>query len=287
MAVIRVSSQKPRLQPRRRRVAHGPRVPAPTRPFPPTHLIPLPGRFPEDVIVGRDGGVDGGDIVQIDPATERCSVVATTGGRPLGLAAAPDGLLVCAAHRGLLHVDPVTGTVNELATAVAGEPLQFCSNAAIAPDGSVWFTESSTRIPFEHYPAAFLEHNPSGRLLRWDPTTGEVDVALENLDFPNGLTVAPDGQSLILVETAGYRISRVELDAAGQIGAVHQPARFPRQPVRIPRRPRLVGVHQSPQHCRRRRRADAGLAAHRNLELDARVAAPPTPHDRVASLDHQ
>lgn len=76
-------------------------------------------------------------------------------------------------------------------------------------------------------PAAFLEQDPSGRLLRWDHTTGEVDVALEHLDFPNGLTLAPngltlapDGHALVLVETAGYRISRIELDDGGGMGAV-------------------------------------------------------------------
>ncbi|MGC4935920.1 SMP-30/gluconolactonase/LRE family protein [Gordonia sp. DT30] len=205
---------KPRLEPRRRVVPAAGALPAPTRPFPPARLIPLPGRAPEDVVVGADGqlycGLEGGAIVRVDPTTLRTEVVADTGGRPLGLLAYDDGLIVCDSHRGLLRVDPATGSVDALVERVDGVPLRFCSNAALAPDGAIWFTESSTRFGFEHYMGAFLEHRPSGRLLRRDPD-GTVTVIHTELDFPNGLTLAPSQDALIMVETGGYRISRVRL----------------------------------------------------------------------------
>ncbi|QGS24494.1 hypothetical protein FOB84_10290 [Gordonia bronchialis] len=207
---------KPPLDPARRHVAAAPALPTPTRAFPEAHLIPLPGTDPEDVVVGTDGmlycGLAGGAIVRVHPDTHRSAIVATTGGRPLGLEPHGDGLLVCDAHRGLLRVDPATGHVATLVAHVDGSPLRFCSNAAVAPDDSIWFTESSTRFGFAHFMGAFMEHRPSGRLLRRD-ADGTVAVVLENLDFPNGLTLTPAGDALILVETAGYRISRIDLAA--------------------------------------------------------------------------
>ena len=207
---------KPPLDPARRHVPAAPALPTPTRAFPEAHLIPLPGTDPEDVVVGTDGmlycGLAGGAIVRVHPDTHRSAIVATTGGRPLGLEPHGDGLLVCDAHRGLLRVDPATGHVATLVAHVDGSPLRFCSNAAVAPDDSIWFTESSTRFGFAHFMGAFMEHRPSGRLLRRD-ADGTVAVVLENLDFPNGLALTPAGDALILVETAGYRISRIDLAA--------------------------------------------------------------------------
>jgi sugar lactone lactonase YvrE len=198
-------------------VPAAPPLPEPSRPFPAAHFIPLPGRFPEDVVVGHDGmlycGVDGGSIVQIDPDGHTTRIVADTGGRPLGLEPAPDGLIVCDAYRGLLSVDVATGAVTTLVSEIDGVPLNFCSNAALAPDGAIWFTESSTRFGFDHYLGAFLEHRPSGRLLRHD-VDGTTSVILTDLDFPNGLALTPSRDALILVETAGYRLSRVNLSDA-------------------------------------------------------------------------
>lgn len=207
--------KKPPLQPVRRAVPSSPPVTEPSRPFPPARLLPLPGHGAEDVVVGADGqlycGVEGGGIVRLDPDSSATSVVAETGGRPLGLEALPDGrLLVCDAHRGLLRVAPSSGAVETLTQYVDDVPLRFCSNATAQPDGTIWFTESTTRFDFEHYLGAFLEHRPSGRLLRRDPD-GSVDVVLDDLYFANGVALAPDGQSLLLVETGAYRISRVDL----------------------------------------------------------------------------
>ncbi len=212
---------KPPIQPVRRIVPTAPPMPESTRAFPEGTLIPLPGHGAEDVVVGADGnlycGVEGGAIVRVDPSTDDAEVVAHTGGRPLGFEALPDGrLVVCDARRGLLRVDPSTGDVETLTRYVDDVPLRFCSNAAATPDGAIWFTESTTRFDFEQFMGAFFEHRASGRLLRRDPD-GTVDVVLDDLYFANGISLTPDGSALILAETSGYRLSRIDLDgpAAG------------------------------------------------------------------------
>ena len=216
---------KPPLEPVRRSVPPPP--PRANRrrsatPFPAARRIPVSGDGPEDVVVDAAGrllcGVSGGRILRIDPLLGTEETVGDTGGRPLGLEVLPDGhVLVCDAHRGLLRLNPDSGTAVTLVHEVGGVPLRFCSNASAAPDGSIWFTESTSRFGFEHYVGAFLEHRPSGRLFRRAPDGG-VQVVLDDLYFPNGVTVTSDGRSVLFVETAAYRLSRVALDGptAGQ-----------------------------------------------------------------------
>src|SRR4051812_12677243 len=129
-------------------------------------VIALPGRGAEDVVVGADGavftGTEDGVVHRIDPDSGRVAAVADTGGRPLGLELLGDGrLLVCDARRGLLAVDPGTGAVDELAGG-----YRFCNNAAVAGDGTIYFSDSSTIHPIDRWRAEMVEVTRTGRLLR-------------------------------------------------------------------------------------------------------------------------
>ncbi len=179
------------------------------------HLLRLPGHGPEDVLVDAEGhaytGLDDGRIVRVD-LDGRCHTLASTGGRPLGLAWHPDGrLLVCEPFRGLLAVDLATAAVEVLADRVDGVPMRFCSNATAAPDGTIYFTDSSQRFGFDDNMAAVLEHSRTGRLLRLAPG-GAPEVLLDGLAFANGLTTTADGSALVVVETFEYRLTRYWLD---------------------------------------------------------------------------
>lgn len=176
----------------------------------------------EDVIADTDGrhllvGVEDGGILRIDPTSGAFRRIADTGGRPLGMLIAQDGsLLVCDADRGLLRITDApesgdmttaTASVTVLVGEESGLPLQFCSNVTEESDGTLWFTQSSTRFSLKHYMGAVLEHRGSGRLLRRTPD-GTVTVVADEVDFPNGIALAPDGQSLFLVETTSYSVAR-------------------------------------------------------------------------------
>ncbi len=206
--------QKPRLDPRRR-LAPPPAPVSTTRSLPPARIIDLPAGFAEDVVVDNAGqllcGVDGGTILRVDPETHAVKTVASTGGRPLGLEhRSDDTLLVCDAHLGLLHLDLATGGITTLTRFVDSRPLRFCSNATTLPDGTIWFTESTTRFDFEHHRGSMMENRPSGRVLRRAPD-GTVTVIRDDLWFANGITTTPDGRGLMVVETAGLRVNRVAL----------------------------------------------------------------------------
>jgi sugar lactone lactonase YvrE len=145
----------------------------------------------------------------------RVEVVADTGGRPLGIELLGDGrLLVCDARRGLLAVDPAASAVEVLVDRVAGEPMRFCNNAAVAADGTVYFTDSSRRFGIDHWRADLLEHSGTGRLLRRDPG-GAVEVLLDGLQFANGVALAADESFVAVAETGAYRLTRLWLTGGG------------------------------------------------------------------------
>ena len=184
-------------------------------PLPSLTLLSLPGIGPEDVVVGASGevytGLADGRVVRVDPETGEVTTVGDTGGRPLGLEVLPDGrLLVCDSHRGLLRLDPVTGTVERLVESVGGRALTFASNVVAASDGTIYFTESSTRFHIEHWKAAIVEHRSDGRLFRLD-TEGRVDVLLDGLSFANGVALTPDETAVVVAETGTYQLTRLML----------------------------------------------------------------------------
>jgi sugar lactone lactonase YvrE len=179
----------------------------------------VPGEGTEDVAVVTSGryagwvytGTDDGSILRVRPDGAQIERVATTRGRPLGIEVLPEGrLVVCDARRGLLRVDPADGAVEVLVGQVEGLPMRFCNNAAVASDGSVWFSDSSSRFGQDRWKDEMLRRTRTGRLLHW-VEGGEVEVVLDGLDFANGVALAPDGTFLVVAETSGRRLLRVWL----------------------------------------------------------------------------
>ncbi|APH46818.1 hypothetical protein BMW26_14410 [Microbacterium sp. 1.5R] len=159
-------------------------------------------------------GLKDGRIVLVDPVTTATSIVADTGGRPLGVTLLDsETLLVCDAHRGLLSISLADSRVTVLVEDIDGVPLRFCSNAATAPDGSIWFTESTHRYDYEQYLGAFFERAPTGRVFRRD-ADGSVELVADRMYFPNGIALTPDGSAMLVAETSAARIQRIPVTGA-------------------------------------------------------------------------
>jgi sugar lactone lactonase YvrE len=170
-------------------------------------VIGVPGRGAEDVVVGPDGsvytGTEDGVIHRIDPASGRVSTVASTGGRPLGIELFPPGkLLICDARRGLLTVDLDGGAIEEL----VGD-MKFCNNAAVAADGTIYFSDSSTIHPIDEWRAEMVEVTRTGRLRKRD-ISGKVTTLEKDLAFANGVALASDESFVAVAETAARTIVR-------------------------------------------------------------------------------
>ncbi|QBJ94676.1 SMP-30/gluconolactonase/LRE family protein [Rhodococcus sp. ABRD24] len=180
------------------------------------------GRGPEDVAVDGEGrvitGGDDGRLWRFDNAGA-VTELAHTGGRPLGVEVLDDGrFLVCDSERGLLRVDE-TGRVELLADTALGRPLLACNNSAVGRDGVVYFTDSSSRFTISDHRLDLLEHSGTGRLLRFDPASGDMDLLADGLQFANGVGLSTDESYLVVAETGAYRIRRVELTGS-RAGAV-------------------------------------------------------------------
>ena len=175
-------------------------------------VIPVPGPGAEDVVVGPDGsvytGTEDGSIFRVAHDGRRIDRVAHTGGRPLGIEIDPDGrLLVCDAHRGVLRVDPGTGGIEPVADRIGRAPMMFCNNAAVASDGTVWFTDTSQHFGIEQWKDDFVQDTRTGRLARIGED-GAPEAVLEGLAFANGVALAADESYVAVAETSARTVVR-------------------------------------------------------------------------------
>lgn len=172
------------------------------------------GVGPEDIAVGVDGwfytGYRDGRIVRFRESGEHAEF-ANTGGYPLGMHVDENNhLIVADAERGLLSIAQ-SGAVEVLADSVDGEKFTFLDGLDIAPDGTIWFTDASSRFGHDEVVNIFLEGRATGRLLSFDPHTREVTVHLDNLYFANGVAVDPLQRFVLVSETSAYRVRRLWL----------------------------------------------------------------------------
>jgi sugar lactone lactonase YvrE len=199
---------------------------------------------PEDVAVNAAGEAFAatldGDIVRYSADRRLLGTYVNTGGRPLGLVFDRAGdLLVADAYRGILRVradrslavlvpgkgaGQIASDGDELANTNVGadaESLCYANYIDVAPDGTIYFTDSSARFcPYERggtFAASLLdifEHRGTGRLLAYDPRTRKTRVLVDGLQFANGVAISPDGEYALLVETGACRVLRYRLRGA-------------------------------------------------------------------------
>ncbi len=183
--------------------------------------LPLGTGFaPEDVAVDSENriyaGIDDGRIMRLQADGTRPEVFAATRGRPLGLSFDRTGnLIVADANQGLLSIG-TDRAIRVLSTAADGVAFRCTNDLDVAADGTIYFTDASTRFPLSAFKADLLEHQASGRLLAYDPRTGATRVVLKELHFANGVAISPDQSFLLVVDTAEYRVNRVWLNGPKQ-----------------------------------------------------------------------
>jgi sugar lactone lactonase YvrE len=178
------------------------------------------GFAPEDVALDSRGriyaGMDNGRIVRLQPDGSKPEGFANTHGRPLGLIFdRADNLIVADAIKGLLAIAP-GGSISVLSTQADGVPFLCTNDLDIAADGTIYFTDASSKFPLAEFTLDIIEHQGNGRLLAYDPKTKTTRVLLGDICFANGVAVSPDQSYLLVVETGKYRIQRVWLTGPKQ-----------------------------------------------------------------------
>ena len=176
---------------------------------------------PEDVAVDAQGRIYAatheGKIVRISADGSRSKVWVDSGGRPLGIDFDAKGnLIVADSFRGLLSISPA-GKITELTTEADGIPILYADDVDVAADGKIYFSDASTKFGAKEwgtYEASLLElieHGGHGRLLVYDPATGETKTLLDGLNFANGVAVSHDQKAVLVNETGNYRVIRLWL----------------------------------------------------------------------------
>jgi sugar lactone lactonase YvrE len=144
----------------------------------------------------------------VTPAGE-VEVVAEVPGRPAGLGFLPDGrlLMATALDRKLVTVDS-GGTLTELAD-LGGLADGVLNDMVVDGRGRAYVGDTG-------FDMAAGEPPRPGRVLLWQEGTDPV-VAAEDVVFPNGCVVSPDGSAYFVAETMASRISRFAIADDGTL----------------------------------------------------------------------
>lgn len=123
---------------------------------------------------------------------------------PLGLTVTKSGdVLVCMPNQGLLNVSD--DQISLLTSEIDGIPIRFADAVVEASDGSIYFSDGSTKFAYDKWVLDLLEAKPYGRLLKYDPVTKKTTVLLDGLWFANGVALSPREDYIVICETWKFR----------------------------------------------------------------------------------
>jgi len=205
---------------------------------------------PEDVVV-LDGALyatsQTGDITRIDPETKAISIVANTGGVPLGIEAYEGVIYIADAHKGLLSMTP-DGVLKTLSDTVEASSIEYADDLDIADDGVIYFSDASTKFGAKSYQTTMaaslmeiMESKGTGRVLAYDPRTRQTTVIADRLVFPNGIAIHPDG-SVLVTETGRYRVLKIDPQSGRKTDWITNLPGFPDNINRGPNGTYLLGL---------------------------------------------
>ena len=176
---------------------------------------------PEDVILDEGDhlycGTRHGEIVRFfAPDYTRSEVFAHVGGFPLGLAFDAHGNLIsCVGAMGLYSISPerevtkLTAETTRSLTSINDDArLRDPNDLDIAPDGRIYFTDSTKRYDAHDWALDSIENRATGRLLVYDPKDGSTKTLLDGYRYTNGVCMAHDNRSLFFAESWACRIHR-------------------------------------------------------------------------------
>lgn len=135
------------------------------------------------------------------------------------------GRLVTCEHgtRRVTRTEP-DGRITVLADAYRGKRLNSPNDVVVSSDGAVWFTDPLYGIltDYEGYKA---ESDIGARnVYRLDPHTGQLTVAVDDFDMPNGLAFSPDEQILYVADSGRshgrdkpHHVRQFRVEAGGRL----------------------------------------------------------------------
>ena len=147
-----------------------------------------------------------GRIFRISPEGA-IALAAEYDGEPNGLKIHKDGRIFIADYRhGIMQLDPASGAVSTVLGGDRGQPFKGVNDLHFAGNGDLYFTDQGhTGL-----------HDPSGRLYRLR-ATGRLDLVLDGIPSPNGLTLSLDERTVFVNVTRGNAVWRVPMTSEGNV----------------------------------------------------------------------
>ncbi len=147
------------------------------------------------------------EVVAVSPDGERETIVEVPN-QPSGLGFLPDGrlLIVSMTDRKLLRLDP--DGLWEVAD-VSGLAPYHCNDMVVDSAGNAYIGNFGFDITDGSPPQATT-------MVRVTPD-GESSVVADGLQFPNGTVITPDGQTLVVGESWGQRLTAFDIESDGSL----------------------------------------------------------------------
>jgi gluconolactonase len=153
-----------------------------------------------------------GRIFKIDPQGA-WSLVCEYDGEPNGMKFLDAGsLLITDYKNGLVSLDIHSGKVTPFLARRNTESFKGVNDLTIAKNGDIYFTDQGqTGL-----------HDPTGRVYRYAPKSGRLDLLLHNAPSPNGIALSLDEKFLFVACTRANSVWRMPLQQDGSVSKAGQ-----------------------------------------------------------------
>ncbi|MCF3947902.1 SMP-30/gluconolactonase/LRE family protein [Acidiphilium sp. AL] len=112
-----------------------------------------------------------------------------------------EGRLIACSHRGrCLYRTEHDGRLTKLVSHHEGKRLNAPNDVVVKSDGGIWFSDPLYGLMTDYEGGRQTSEQPPA-LYRFDPASGEIAVAADDFDGPNGLAFSPDEKRLYVAET--------------------------------------------------------------------------------------
>jgi gluconolactonase len=113
-----------------------------------------------------------------------------------------EGRLITCEHSGRrVTRTELDGSITIIADKYNGKKLNSPNDAAVASDGSIWFTDPAYGIGGFYEGIKAEQEQAKHNVYRVDPKSGEVKVVVDDFVEPNGIAFSPDEKKLYVLDT--------------------------------------------------------------------------------------
>ncbi|RCK49828.1 gluconolactonase [Thalassospira profundimaris] len=136
------------------------------------------------------------------------SQIAEYDGQPNGLKIHQDGrIFIADFQNGIMLLDPATGAVTPALRDAESEGFKGCNDLHFDRNGVLYFTDQGqTGL-----------QDPTGRVFRWNPDSGELRCLIDKVPSPNGLVLDLAEHVLYLAVTRANAVWRLPLSPSNRV----------------------------------------------------------------------